>query len=344
MVTLSVKYNRTIPVACPVCGGQASIYDHQKRRWRHLDTCQLQTIIECEIPRASCDQHGVTQLPVPWAEKNSRFTALFEALVINWLKEASISGVVGLLHLSWDEVAGIQERAVARGLERRKKRPLKQIGIDETSYQKHHEYVTVIIDREKDLVLDVLDDRKIESLSNWLKDRPPHHLESLETITMDMWDPLIGAVRATIVEADKKICFDRFYVAQHFGKALDKVREMEHRSLLREQGESPLTGTKHDWQRNAGRIDSRSRPSFMSLVRSTLKTSRAWAIKETASQLWDYCYRGSAEKAWMKLITWITRCRLEPVRKVGRMIREYLWGILNAIIAGVSRDIVNSCG
>jgi transposase len=115
-VTVSVSYDSSIPVACPVCEGQASIYDHQKRRWRHLDTCQLKTIIECDIPRASCEDHRIKQLPVAWAEAKGRFTALFEALVINWLKESSISGVADLLRLSWDEAAGIQERAVERGL------------------------------------------------------------------------------------------------------------------------------------------------------------------------------------------------------------------------------------
>ena len=67
-------------------------------------------INKCDVPRASCEDHGVKQLPVAWAEVKGRFTALFEALVISWLKECSISGVAQLLKLSWDEVAGIQDR------------------------------------------------------------------------------------------------------------------------------------------------------------------------------------------------------------------------------------------
>lgn len=78
-------------------------------------------------------------MAVPWAERGSRFTALFEALVIDWLKEASLSAVARQLHLSWDEVDGIQGRAVARGLKRRKLDAPKRIGVDETSFQKRHE-------------------------------------------------------------------------------------------------------------------------------------------------------------------------------------------------------------
>ena len=47
--------------------------------------------------------------------------------------------------------------------------------------------------------------------------------------------------------------------------------------------------------------------------------------------LWYYSYKGSAEKKWKELLIWISHCRLEPMIKVGQMIREYFWGILNAI-------------
>lgn len=341
-VTVVVSYEHSIPVACPTCGGQATIHDHQLRRWRHLDTMQLKTLIECEVPRASCEEHGVKQLLVPWAEGNARLTAMFEALVINWLKEGSISAVAGLLRLSWDEVAGVQQRAVKRGLARRKQQPLEHIGVDETSYQKRHEYVTVILDREHDVVLDVLDDRKAETLEQWLRSRPAAHLASLQTLSMDMWDPFLLAVRNCVPDADAKVCFDRFHVAQHFGKALDKVRAQEHRALMAADGESPLTGTKYDWQRTASTLDNRSRREFMALSRLNLRTARAWRIKEAAALLWSYSYRGTAEKSWMRLLGWISRCRLEPVKRVGRMLREYLWGVLNAIVAGVSNAMLEA--
>lgn len=341
-ITVVVEYDSSIPVACPSCGGQATIYDHQQRRWRHLDTMQLKTFIECAVPRAECEQHGVKQLPVAWAEGNARFTALFEALVIGWLKEASISAVAKLLGLSWDEAAGIQQRAVTRGLACRRRQPLQHIGVDETSFQKRHEYVTVILDRKRDVVLDVLDDRKAETLQQWLGNRPAHHLASLRRLTMDMWDPFIGAVRNCVADADAKICFDRFHVAQHFGKALDKVRAQEHRELMVAKGHSPLTRTKYQWQRNASKLDNRGRREFMALSRLNLKTARAWRIKEVAAQLWDYHYRGSAEKAWKSLLSWISRSRLEAVKNVGKMLRNYLWGVLNAIAARVSNAMLEA--
>ena len=83
---------------------------------------------------------------LPWAEASSRFTALFEALAISWLKEASQQGIAELLALSWDEIHGILERAVQRGLERRAAEPIPYLGVDEKSFRKRHRYLTVVND------------------------------------------------------------------------------------------------------------------------------------------------------------------------------------------------------
>jgi len=81
-------------------------FDTRTRRWRHLDTCQYRTILVAEVPRVECPEHGVHQVPVPWSESNSRFTALFEAQVVGWLaEEASISAVSRQLGLDWSTTA-----------------------------------------------------------------------------------------------------------------------------------------------------------------------------------------------------------------------------------------------
>lgn len=114
---------------CPECATEAKAYDHQAERgWRHLDTCQYQTILHARPPRAECLEHGVRVVKLPWAEPSSRFTALFEALAIEWLKEASQKAVGEQLGLSWDEIHGLMERAVKRGLQRREAENVTKIG------------------------------------------------------------------------------------------------------------------------------------------------------------------------------------------------------------------------
>ena len=81
------------------------------------------------------------------------------------------------------------------------------------------------------------------------------------------------------------------------------------------------------------------------LRRMVLKTARAWAIKEHAMCLWQYISRGWARRAWKAWIAWAMRSRLEPVKRVARMIRTHLEGILNAIVmraTNAAAESVNS--
>lgn len=327
-VSITLEHVSGAKFPCPDYGAECTVYDHRKRQWRHLDTCGFVTMIEANVPRTNCSVHKIKQVNVPWAESGSGFTAMFEAVAISWLQVATTSAVAKQMSLSWDETWGIVERAVRRGESRRTPESITQLAIDETSFQKHHEYVTVIVDRKKGTVIDVLDDRKKATLKSWLetnKDR----FQALESVSMDMWDPFINAVKETLDEEGKKICFDRFHVAGYFGKAVDKVRAAEHKEYGKEM--SPLNKTKYDWLRSKSNGGYRHRNTFLELTRMNLKTARAWRIKEAASGLWSYKYDGVAEKNWRSLLGWISRCRLDPMIKVGKMVKEHLWGILNAI-------------
>ena len=318
---------------CPVCGKSSPIHDRTMRKWRHLDSCNHKTIIEADVPRIRCAEHAVLQVTIPWAERNSRFTIELERQVCMWLKEASISAVADMFALSWDETTGILQRAVRRGMSKRAMVKPKNIGVDETSFQKRHEYVTVIVDKDAGVVLDVLQDRKAATLDDWFKTQEMADFSALESVSMDMWDAFIKAVKDNFENAESMIAFDRYHVAGHLGKAVDKVRAQEHRELFKNNGESELAGTKFDWLRNSAKIDNRTgnRREFLKLARSNLKTARAWRIKEAAALLWDFVYEAVAEKRWKELLGWMSRSRLEPIIKVAKMIKSYLWGILNAI-------------
>ena len=96
----------------------------------YLDTMQYRMLVWAEVPRVCCAEHGVQQVPVPWADPRARFTALFEAIVIDWLAVASFEAVALQWRLSWDQVSGIQERAVRRGLSRRVVAASPVVGVD----------------------------------------------------------------------------------------------------------------------------------------------------------------------------------------------------------------------
>ena len=50
---------------CPECHKPSPRYDKRQRRWRHLDTCQLQTYVEADVPRIECKEHGCRTIQVP---------------------------------------------------------------------------------------------------------------------------------------------------------------------------------------------------------------------------------------------------------------------------------------
>ena len=155
------------PYPCPECQERVPGYDRKRRRWRHMDTCQFTTWIHAEVPRVACPRRGVKQIAIPWAEPGSQFTALFERLAIELLRECSVKGTAGLLRLTWDEVWGIKERAVTRGLSRRTQEVIPHVGVDEKAIAKRHRYLTVVADLERHRVLYLAEDRKQESLDGF---------------------------------------------------------------------------------------------------------------------------------------------------------------------------------
>jgi len=334
-VHVRIELDAGAQLCCPECGRTAASYDRRMRSWRHLDTCQFQTYLHCEVPRVQCAEHQVRQVRVPWAEPGSRFTALFEAVVIDWLLEASILAVARLMDLTWDEAAGIQERAVRRGLERRKIESLGELGIDETSFQKRHEYVTVVIDQVGDRVVYVGDDRKQATLDAFYRSLSPQQLGSIDVVAMDMWEPYIRSTREFVPGAEEKTAFDRFHVAQHLSRAVDKVRRQEHRELL-QRDDTTLKGTRYLWLQNPENLDEARLRDFAGLKNRQLKVARAWAIKEAARDLWSYRTRGWAARAWKRWIGWALRSRLEPIRAAARTVKNHLQGILTAIVLGVT--------
>jgi transposase len=340
-VRVRIEHDRSSALECPVCGAACPGYDCRERRWRHLDTCQYKTILIAQVPRVKCKEHGVVQVRVPWSEPGSRFTAMFEALVIDWLKEASTDAVARLMGLGWKAIDGIMQRAVDWGLERRKIQPPKQLNVDETSFRKRHDYVTIVSDPAEGCVLHVGMGREKKDLQEYYDTLTEEERIALESVAMDMWKGYIGATKKSIPDAELKICFDKFHVAKYLGDAVDKVRREENRRLCAE-GDDSLKGTRYRWLVNPENMDREAWRRFKALRESSLKTARAWAIKEMAMSLWNYKTGIWAEKAWKRWLSWALRSRLEPVRKVARMIRTHLYGIINAIVLKVSNGPAES--
>ena len=73
---------------------------------------------------------------------------------------------------------------------------------------------------------------------------------------------------------------------------------------------------------------------FASLKKRELKTARAWAIKEQFRWFWTYHNSGYARRFLDQWYGWASRCRLEPLKRLGRTINKHLSGVLNGFQAG----------
>lgn len=330
---------------CPECGADCRLYDHQpERQWRHLDTCQYQTILHAKPPRIECGKHGVRVSKLPWAEPSSRFTALLERLAIDWLKAASQKAVGERLGLSWDEIHGIMERAVERGLERRKAEALPLLGVDEKAFQRGHKYFTLVNDLVHPRVLHVAEDRTQASLDGFWETLSEEQIASIQAVAMDMWDPYVASVREHVPEAGGKIVYDKFHIAKHLGEAVDRVRRRENKTL-RAAGDDRLAGTRYDWLRHPAAMDPRDRREFAALRNSNLKTARAWGLKEAGMALFDYHYERPARKHFHWWHGWAVRSRLQPMIEVARMLKRRFENILTYLrhrITNAASESINS--
>lgn len=346
-VEVEVRFKETA-WTCPECQRRMHIHEYTERRWRHLDSCQFKTIIVCQVPRVQCSEHGSQAVRVPWAEKQGRFTMLFERFAIAVLQECSISAACKLLKISWDEADGIKQRAVKRGLERKIEKVHARIGIDEKSYKKGHNYVTLVasLQEEETIVEYVGDGKSKESLDTYWNKFEKEELQDIEAISMDMSTAYRQSAIDNVPEAENKLVFDRFHIMQHINKSLNTVRKEEHRQLSG-IGNTTLTGTRMIWLYGEENVPERYSNLLAELKGKKLKTARAWAIKESIRDLWRCNTEKEGQAFFVGWYSWAIRSRLEPVKKVARMMKKHLPNILsyfrhrltNAALEGINNKI-----
>ena len=313
---------------CPECGESRPKADTAPTRtWRHLDTMQFTTEIQAAVPRCRCAQCGTKTIAVPWAGKHSRFTLMFEAFAIRVLQSAAnIKKAAALLGLSWDAAHRIMQAAVERGLERREEEPIANVGLDEKSFGKGHDYVSILTDIDRSRVLEVVPERTIAATDFLWQTLTPEQLASVQSVAMDMWQAFMSSTTANVPEA--KIVHDKFHISKYLGEAVDKVRRAEHRELQKE-GDSPLTGLRQLLLYNEENLDEDSYFEVLTIQQADLKTGRAWAIKENFRHFWTYTTRGWGRRFFDRWYGWAIRSRLDPMKKVAVMLKKHLDGLLN---------------
>jgi len=125
---------------------------------------------------------------------------------------------------------------------------------------------------------------------------------------------------------------DRFHITTHLNQAVDQVRRAESsrlRAAGKEMAQQRLKHMRWPLLRRGSRVRGRARQKLQALLISKLATARAWELKETFSHFWTY---KSVIWAQAFLDYWCFRAmrsRLEPMKKVARMLRTHEELLLN---------------
>ena len=316
---------------CPQCQRRMHVHEWERRRWRHLDSCQFQTILVADVPRVLCEKHGTQVVGVPWAEPYSRFTRQLERLAIDVMLECSIRGACEILGLSWDEADGIKQRAVARGLARKPQRVMPRLCVDEKSMGVGQQYMTIVaaVTETGAARVDYVGEARTRaSLDAFWEQLTAEPLAGVEAVAMDMWEPYRLSTLAHVPKAADKIAHDPYHLVRYMNHAVNEVRKAEHRTL-REAGDDRLTGSRYTWLYGWDHLPEAKAAELQTLSRQRLQTARAWRLKEAFRWfLWLGDREGAAGyfRAWYG---WALRSRLEPVKKVARMFQRHLPRILN---------------
>ena len=314
-------------VRCSECGAERPLKDHApERSWRHLDTMQFETVLITRVPRTNCPECGVKTCSVPWAEPHGRFTLMFEAFAIRVLQAAANTEPARkLLKLSWRSVQNIMDRAVERGLALRELDEVKHVGMDEKSFGRGQDYVSVMTDIDESRVLEVSRGHDEEAANELWDTLSQEQKDNVAAVAMDMWQAFENSAVRHVPKAD--IVHDRFHISKHLNEAVDKVRRQEHKALKKD-GDETLKGTKQLWLFNPENISDAHWEEFEALKDMELKTARAGAIREQFRWFWEYQYAGNAKKFFRLWYQWASRCRLEPIKKVAKMLKRRLANIL----------------
>ena len=341
--------------ACPLCRSRMHIKEWRTRRWRHLDSCQFQTILEAAVPVVECSEHGAQTVQVPWAEGSSRFTMFFERFAVQVLEACSAARAAELLDISWDEADGIKQRAVRRGLARRQINGLEYVCVDEKAVGHGQDYVTVVtgVIAGKPHVLYVGDGRDEAALNGFWEWLGPDACARIKAVSMDMGHPYQNSTRRYCPDAE--LIFDPFHLMKMLNKAVDEVRRQEIMSGTGAE-RTALKQTRQMWLWGEENLPERHAARFEELKHSALKTARAWGLKE----LWRTFKRcldvDDARAFLMKWYALAMRSKLEPIKKVARTFKAHLAGIVsifkhgfcNALAEGVNSRIQllmqKSCG
>lgn len=308
------------------------VYDYAPiRRWRHLDTMQYKTFIACRLPRIKLSSGKVKTVDPGWASGHQRHTYLFEHAVIDLLKATkNQTQTAALMRCGFNIVNRIIHLSAARGLARRDMENVafEHLSIDEKSFKKGHNYITVLSHPASGCVLEVGEGRSLESGKEILtKSLTDEQRRKVEHISMDMWQAYISSAKEVLPNA--QIVHDRFHLVKYLNEAIDKVRRRE----VKKHGE--LKDSRYALLKNPKNRTEKQQVKFESIAAANYEVAKAWQVKENFKDM----FASDRDEGYFLYLEWVQDAvekKIKEVNKVVDMFNEHFVGVLNALIFNLS--------
>ena len=316
---------------CSGCGRRGGHYDTLgPRQFEFVPLWGLRVFFLYLMRRVRCRTCDAVRVEaVPWAEGKRSVTTTYAWFLARWAKRLSWQEVATVFRTSWDEVFRSVAMAVAWGRDHLDLAGIESVGIDEIQWQHGHHYLTLVyqIDVGRKRLLWIGQERRVKTLLTFFRWFGQERTTALRFICSDLWKPYLKVVAKKAGHALHIL--DRFHIAQHMSTAIDQVRRAEVHDLRR-RGRQPLL-TKARWlllkhRENQTREE---RTRLRDLVRHNLRAVRAMLLRETFEPFWEY---RSVDWAGAFLDEWcvqVMRSRIEPMKKVARMLRRHRPLLLN---------------
>lgn len=311
---------------CSGCGiGTERVHSVRERRVRDLPWGTWKVTLALEVHRVYCRRCGVRGERMEFLEGKHPYTRRFAAAVARDCEDAAVRRVASKWGLSPQTVRRIDKRSLRAWAERRRRRPLRQMGVDEIFWGKG-KCLTVVSDLDAGEPIWAGPERKKATLDRFFSEYlPPRRRRAVRAVCVDMWQPFLESVREHLPKA--AIVFDKFHVMKHVNNAVDETRREEFfrqnprlRAAMR--GKRWLLLTR--WH-NLSRPRRTQLKAALALNRRLFK---AYYLKEQLERLWHYTYEGAAIRFlddWVKSLRWQ---RLPAFQKLALMLLEHLDGLL----------------
>lgn len=342
-------------LSCPHCAStDQSVHDRISKSWRHLDFFQYEAWLHADVPRIGCKACGkTTQVDVPWAREGSGFTLLFEALALSLCKELPVAQAASQLrvqgHRLWRRIRHYVELARARD----DMSQVRHIGIDETSVKKGQNYITVVHDLQAKRLLFATPGRDHQTVLDFAKDLQAHggQAERIEHVCMDMSGAFLKGAQQALPQA--AICYDRFHVAALTGKAMDEVRSAEFKADAKTVTQAlgqlePKARRSLSWamRTHHERWSQRHMQAMYVLQRTHLRSARAWRMKVGLGQVYEAAAQAQSEavasEGLNRWISWASRSRLEPFKRLARTLKAHAKGVVAGMLASRTNAYVEA--